>query len=73
MENTTKLNTLIALIQAFLGACKDLHYTCKGYSRHIFADAIADDDLYDTIDSIKENISGRFPVSIYSRASSNAS
>lgn len=56
MENTIKLNTLIALIQAFLGACKDLHYTCKGYSRHIFADAIADDDLYDTIDSIKENI-----------------
>ena len=50
------LNMIIILVQAFLGACKDLHYTCKGYARHIFADAIAEDSLYDTIDSIKENL-----------------
>ena len=55
-NNFIKLNLLIVLVQAFLNACKDLHYTCKGYARHIFADAIAEDDLYDTIDSIKENI-----------------
>ena len=51
-----KFNDLIVLIQAFQNACKDSHYFCHSYSLHLLADAINDDDLYDIIDSIKENV-----------------
>lgn len=56
MNDMVNIHKIIILVQAFLNACKDLHYTCKGYARHIFADEIAPDSLYDTIDSIKENV-----------------
>ena len=51
-----KFNDLIVLIQAFQNACKDFHYFCHSYSLHLLADEINDDDLYDIIDSIKENV-----------------
>ena len=51
-----KFNELIVLVQAFQNACKDFHYFCHSYSRHLLADAINDDDLYDILDSIKENV-----------------
>ena len=51
-----KFNELIVLIQAFQNACKDFHYFCHNYALHLLADAINDDDLYDIIDSIKENV-----------------
>lgn len=51
-----KFNELIVLVQAFQNACKDFHYFCHNYARHLLADAINDDDLYDILDSIKENV-----------------
>jgi hypothetical protein len=51
-----KFNELIVLIQAFQNACKDFHYFCHNYARHLLADEINNDDLYDIIDSIKENV-----------------
>lgn len=51
-----KFNDLIVLIQAFQNTCKDFHYFCHSYALHLLADAINDDDLYDIIDSIKENV-----------------
>ena len=51
-----KFNELIVLIQAFQNACKDFHYFCHSYARHLLADAINDDDLYDILDAIKENV-----------------
>lgn len=51
-----KFNDLIVLIQAFQNACKDFHYFCHNFSRHLLADEINSDDLYDIIDSIKENV-----------------
>lgn len=51
-----KFNNLIVLIQAFQNACKDFHYFCHSYSLHLLADEINSDDLYDIIDSIKENV-----------------
>ena len=51
-----KFNDLIVLIQAFQNACKDFHYFCHSYSLHLLADEIKSDDLYDIIDSIKENV-----------------
>ena len=51
-----KFNDLIVLIQAFQNACKDFHYFCHSYSLHLLADEINSDDLYDIIDSIKENV-----------------
>jgi hypothetical protein len=51
-----KFNKLIVLIQAFQNACKDFHYFCHNYARHLLADEINNDDLYDIIDSIKENV-----------------
>jgi hypothetical protein len=51
-----KFNELIVLIQAFQNACKDFHYFCHSFSRHLLADEINPDDLYDILDSIKENV-----------------
>ena len=51
-----KFNDLIVLIQAFQNACKDFHYFCHSYPLHLLADEINSDDLYDIIDSIKENV-----------------
>ena len=51
-----KFNDLVVLLQAFQNACKDFHYFCHSYALHLLADAINDDDLYDIIDSIKENV-----------------
>ena len=51
-----KFNELIVLIQAYQNACKDFHYFCHNYALHLLADAINDDDLYDILDSIKENV-----------------
>lgn len=51
-----KFNDLVVLIQAFQNTCKDFHYFCHSYALHLLADAINDDDLYDIIDSIKENV-----------------
>lgn len=51
-----KFNELIVLIQAFQNACKDFHYFCHSYSRHLLADEINSDDLYEILDSIKENV-----------------
>jgi hypothetical protein len=61
-----KFNELIALIQAFQNACKDFHYSCRSFARHLLADEINSDDLYDIVDSIKENVfiaSGSKPLS----------
>lgn len=61
-----KFNELIALIQAFQNACKDFHYSCRSFARHLLADEINSDDLYDIVDSIKENVfiaSGSMPLS----------
>lgn len=54
MEN--KFNEMIVLLQAYLNACKDFHYFCTSYALHLLADEIMGEDLYDTIDAIKENI-----------------
>lgn len=51
-----KFNELIVLIQAFQNTCKDFHYFCHSFSRHLLADEINSDDLYDVLDSIKENV-----------------
>lgn len=51
-----KFNELVVLIQAFQNACKDFHYFCNSYSLHLLADEINSDDLYDIVDSIKENV-----------------
>lgn len=51
-----KFNDLVVLIQAFQNACKDFHYFCHSYPLHLLADEINSDDLYDIIDSIKENV-----------------
>jgi len=51
-----KFNLLIVLLQAYQNACKDFHYFCTSYAKHLLADEVNDDDLYDTIDGIKENI-----------------
>ena len=51
-----KFNELIVLIQAFQNVCKDFHYFCHSYALHLLADAINDDDFYDILDSIKENV-----------------
>jgi hypothetical protein len=51
-----KFNELIVLIQAFQNACKDFHYFCHDFARHLLADEINSDDLYDILDSIKENV-----------------
>ena len=51
-----KFNLLIVLIQAYQNACKDFHYFCTSYCKHLLADEINSDDLYDTLDSIKENV-----------------
>ena len=51
-----KFNELIVLIQAFQNACKDFHYFCHSYARHLLADTVNDDDLYDIVDQIKENV-----------------
>ena len=51
-----KFNLLIVLIQAYQNACKDFHYFCTSYCKHLLADEINSDDLYDVIDSIKENV-----------------
>ena len=51
-----KFNELVVLIGAFQNACKDFHYFCRNYALHLLADAINDDDLYDIIDTIKENV-----------------
>ena len=51
-----KFNLLVVLIQAYQNACKDFHYFCTSYCKHLLADEINSDDLYDTVDSIKENV-----------------
>ena len=51
-----KFNELIVLIQAFQNACKDFHYFCHSYALHLLADEINSDDLYEILDSIKENV-----------------
>ena len=51
-----KFNDLIVLIQAFQNTCKDFHYFCHSYALHLLADEINSDDLYDVLDSIKENV-----------------
>lgn len=51
-----KFNELIVLIQAFQNACKDFHYFCHDFARHLLTDEINSDDLYDILDSIKENV-----------------
>lgn len=51
-----KFDLLIVLLQAYQNACKDYHYFCNSYAKHLLADAVNDDDLYDIIDSIKENL-----------------
>lgn len=51
-----RFNELIVMLQAYLNACKDFHYFCDSYALHLLADAIMGDDLYDTIDAIKENM-----------------
>jgi len=63
-----KFNDLIALLLAIANYAKDIHYNCGGsaaYSKHLFADLL-EDDLYDYIDQIKENIflaNGQEPLS----------
>ena len=44
------------LIEAYHHACKDFHYFCKDYARHLLADAVMADDLHETMDAIKENL-----------------
>ncbi len=51
-----KYNLLVVLIQAYQNACKDFHYFCRSYCKHLLADEINSDDLYDILDSIKENV-----------------
>ena len=50
------VNLLIVLIQAYQNACKDFHYFCTSYCKHLLADEINSDDLYDVVDGIKENV-----------------
>ena len=53
-----KVNKLICFLVALANYSKDLHYSVKGpamYGKHIFADLL-EDDIYDFIDDIKENI-----------------
>ena len=54
---------LISYLVALQAFAKDFHYYCKSFGKHLFAD-VAQDDLYDYIDQIKENVilgSGNLP------------
>ena len=46
------LVTYLIALQAY---AKDFHYYCKSFGKHLYAD-IVQDDLYDYIDQIKENV-----------------
>ena len=62
MENFHFLVSYLIALQAY---AKDFHYYCKTFGKHLFADVVQD-DLYDYIDQIKENVmlgSGVLPYS----------
>ena len=62
MDNFHFLVTYLIALQAY---AKDFHYYCKTFGKHLFADVVQD-DLYDYIDQIKENVmlsSGVLPYS----------
>lgn len=54
-----KFDEIVALLLAIANFAKDIHYNVSGsaaYSKHLFADLLQD-DVYDFIDEIHENIS----------------
>ena len=56
---------LVSYLIALQAYAKDFHYYCKSFGKHLYADVVQD-DLYDYIDSIKENVmlgSGLLPYS----------
>lgn len=56
---------LVVYLIALQAYAKDFHYYCKSFGKHLYAD-IVQDDLYDYIDEIKENVmlgSGTLPFS----------
>ena len=46
---------LVVYLIALQAYAKDFHYYCKSFGKHLYAD-IVQDDLYDYIDEIKENV-----------------
>ena len=62
MDNFHFLIVYLMALQAF---AKDFHYYCISFGEHLYADVVQD-DLYDYIDQIKENVllgSGELPYS----------
>lgn len=65
-----KFDRIVALLLAIANFAKDIHYNVSGsaaYSKHLFADLLQD-DLYDFIDEIHENVSlaqERIPLPSY--------
>lgn len=60
-----KFHFLIVYLMALQAFAKDFHYYCISFGEHLFADVVQD-DLYDYIDQIKENVllgSGELPYS----------
>lgn len=54
-----KFDKIVALLLAIANFAKEIHYNVSGsaaYSKHLFADLLQD-DLYDFVDEIHENIS----------------
>lgn len=62
---TQDFHFLVIYLIALQAYAKDFHYYCKSFGKHLYAD-IVQDDLYDYIDEIKENVmlgSGTLPFS----------
>lgn len=63
MKDDTHL--LIVYLTALANFAKDFHYYCKSFGKHLFADVV-EDNLYELLDEIKENVllgSERLPYS----------
>ena len=50
-----KFHFLVSYLIALQAYAKDFHYYCKSFGKHLYADLVQD-DLYDYIDQIKENV-----------------
>lgn len=50
-----KFHFLISYLIALQANAKDFHYNCETFGEHLFADVV-EDNLYDYIDQIKENV-----------------
>lgn len=50
-----QFHLLVSYLIALASYAKDFHYYCKSFGKHLYADVV-EDDLYDYIDELKENV-----------------